>query len=101
MKVKIILSNLNWKSQFYSANIFGETFTHFEDNGLPDEYELIVDDTKLDSKFDKIFVKKEYQPGKFSWMTKDAIAYVRKAITKDFPNEKLTSLYIDNVEKIS
>ena len=96
MKLKITLTDLNWKSQFYSANIYGETFTRFEDNGLPSEHVLTIDDPKLDKTFDKTFPK----PGKFTWMSKTAIAYVRKAIVKDFPNEKLTSLYINNVEKL-
>lgn len=100
MKLKITLTDLNWKSQFYSANIYGETFTRFEDNGLPSEHVLTIDDPKLDRIFDKTFPKNEFKPGKFTWMSKTAIAYVRKAIVKDFPNEKLTSLYIDNVEKI-
>ena len=99
MKLKFTLSNCTWKSEQGSRkNIYGITFTlPGDDNDRPVEFESVID---VKNKTLADFPKTEFKPGKYTYMSQNAIKFLWKHKFPEFQNDKLTGFYIDNIEEV-
>lgn len=98
MKLKFTLSNCAWKSeQGAHKNIYGITMTlPGEDNGRPIEFTTVID---VKNKTLADFPRTEFKPGKFTYMSIQAVELLHKYKFPEFQNDKLTGFYVEKIEE--
>lgn len=98
MKLKFTLSNCTWKSEAQTHhNVYGITLIiPGDDNGRPTEFSSDID---VKNKTLADFPKTEFRPGKFTYMSMQAVQFLHKYKFPEFQNDKLTGFYIEKIEE--